>query len=47
MVNLMTTHLPSSLVAHAGDKLCGHLTATHIRYLGIDLVLPSAAKSHH
>jgi hypothetical protein len=45
-VNVMTTHLPSSLVSHAGGKLCGHLTATQIRYPGIDLVLRSEAKTH-
>src|SRR5450756_2263709 len=32
MVNVMTTHLPSSLVAHAGGELCGLLTATQARY---------------
>jgi hypothetical protein len=32
MVNVMTTPLPSSLVAHANGKLCGHLTANQIRY---------------
>jgi hypothetical protein len=47
MVNVMTTHLPSSLVEHAGGKLCGHLTATQTRYPGIDLVLRSEAKTHH
>src|SRR5664279_3178699 len=33
MVSVMTTHLPSTLVAHAGGKLCEHLTATQARYL--------------
>jgi hypothetical protein len=46
MVSAMTTHLPSSLVAHAGGKLCEHLTRTQTRYPGIDLVLRSEAKTH-
>jgi len=43
MVSVMTTH-PSSMVAHAGGKLCEHLTGTQARYPGIDLVLRSEAK---
>src|SRR5664279_1987605 len=39
----LTTH-PSSMVAHAGGKLCEHLTGTQARYPGIDLVLRSEAK---
>ena len=46
MVNVMTTYLPSSLVAHAGGKLCEHLTRTQTRYPGIDVVLRSEAKTH-
>jgi hypothetical protein len=46
MVNVMTTHLPSSLVAHAGGKLCEHLTAAQARYPGIDLVLRPETKTH-
>jgi hypothetical protein len=32
MVSVMTTHLPSTLVAYAGGKLCEHLTAAQARY---------------
>jgi len=32
MVSVMTTHLPSSLVAHAGGKLCEHLAAAQAPY---------------
>jgi hypothetical protein len=32
MASVMTTHLPSSLVAHPGGKLCEHLTGTQTRY---------------
>ena len=39
MVSGMTTHLPSTLVAHAGGKLCEHLTATKTRYPGTNLIL--------
>ena len=46
MVSAMTTHFPSSLVAHAGGKLCEHLTRTQTRYPGIDLVRRSEAKTH-
>jgi hypothetical protein len=46
MVNVMTTYLPSSLVAHAGGKLCERVTRTQTRYPGIDLVLRSEAKTH-
>jgi|NGEPerStandDraft_6_1074524.scaffolds.fasta_scaffold04484_8 hypothetical protein len=46
MVSVMTTHLPSSLVAHVGGKLCEHLTGTQTHYPGIDLVLRSEAKTH-
>jgi hypothetical protein len=46
MVNVVTTYLPSSLVAHAGGKLCEHVTGTQTRYPDIDLVLRSEAKTH-
>ena len=46
MVSVMTTLLPSTLVAHAGGKLCEHLTAFQARYPGIDLVLRPEAKTH-
>ena len=46
MVNVMTTYLPSSLVAHAGGRLCEYVTGTQTRYPGIDLVLRSEAKTH-
>jgi hypothetical protein len=42
----LTTYLPSSLVAHAGGKLCEHVTGTQTRYPDIDLVLRSEAKTH-
>jgi len=32
MVSVMTTLLPSTLVAHAGGKLCEHLTAAQARW---------------
>src|SRR5664279_4352511 len=32
MVSGMTTHLPSTLVAHAGGKLCEHLAAAQAPY---------------
>jgi hypothetical protein len=32
MVNVMTTYLPSSPVAHTGGKQCEHLTGTQTRY---------------
>jgi hypothetical protein len=32
MVSVTTTHLPSTLVAHAGGKLCEHPTAAQARY---------------
>ena len=32
MVSVMTTHLRSTLVAHAGGKLCEHFTAAQARY---------------
>jgi hypothetical protein len=39
-VNVMTTHLPPSLVAHAVGELCRHLTAAaQTHYAGTDLVL--------
>jgi hypothetical protein len=37
---------PALLVAHAAGKMCGHLTATQIRYPGINLVLRSEAETH-
>ena len=37
---------PLILVAHAGGKLCEHLTAAQARYPGIDLVLRPEAKTH-
>jgi hypothetical protein len=44
MVSVMTTH-PSSMVAHAGGKLCEHLTGTQARYPSIDLVLRYEVKT--
>jgi hypothetical protein len=32
MVSVMTTHLPSTLVAYASGKLCEHLTAAQAPY---------------
>ena len=46
MVSVMTTHLPSTLVAHAGGKLCEHLTATQTRYPGTNLILRYEIKTH-
>jgi hypothetical protein len=46
MVNVMTTHAPPWLVAHAGGELCGRLTATQNPLPGIDLVLRPEAKTH-
>jgi hypothetical protein len=46
MVSVMTTHLPSTLVAHVGGKLCEHLAAAQSPLPGIDLVLRPEAKTH-
>ena len=46
MVSVMTTHLPSTLVAHAGGKLCEHPAAAQAPYRPFGLVLRPEAKIH-